>query len=99
MKTDTPRTNTIAHHGYSEAEMCLRLLDLCRELEREIEDCRSALQVIHTWATFRGGMMLDDRPSVARLCKRVLDDLSNGSDDRQLPAASRPESNHDENSG
>jgi hypothetical protein len=46
-------------------------------MQRAIEDCRSTLQVIHTWATFRGGMMLDDRPSTARLCKRVLDDLPN----------------------
>jgi len=50
-----------------------------KEMLRAIEDCRSALQVIHTWATFRNGLMLEDAPSVARLCKRVLNDLPNTS--------------------
>ena len=35
MTTDTPITDAIAHYGYSEAGIRLRLLDLCRELERK----------------------------------------------------------------
>ena len=48
-----------------------------KKLESALEDCASALRVIHTWATFRSGEMLHDRWSVAKLCKRVLDDLPN----------------------
>ena len=48
-----------------------------QKLEAALEDCASALRVIHTWAIFRSGEMLNDRWSVAKLCKRVLDDLPN----------------------
>ena len=48
-----------------------------KALQMALEDCRSALQVIHTWSSFRKGEMLDDRWSVGRLCMAVLDDLPN----------------------
>lgn len=38
---------------------------------RQLEEARSALRVICTWATFRNGEMLDPR-DVARLCRKAL---------------------------
>jgi hypothetical protein len=48
--SDTPRTDAIAHCGYSEAGIRLRLLDLCRELERERAGLREELDDWHNAA-------------------------------------------------
>ena len=42
-------------------------------LRRNLEDARSALKVIHTWASFRDGRTLNCK-DVIRLTRRVLDD-------------------------
>jgi hypothetical protein len=42
-------------------------------LERRCEAAESALKVLHTWATFRGGSTLSPL-SVSILCKRTLEE-------------------------
>jgi hypothetical protein len=42
-------------------------------LRRKLEDARSALKVIHTWASFQDGRTLNCK-DVIRLTRRVLDD-------------------------
>ncbi len=46
-------------------------VDVIKKLERRIENLSSALKVIQTWATFRGGEMLIPE-HVEKLCKQVL---------------------------
>jgi hypothetical protein len=41
--------------------------------KRRCEAAESALKVLHTWATFRGGSMLSPL-SVSILCKRTLEE-------------------------
>ena len=43
-----------------------------KRLEKQVETLESALRVIHTWATFRGGEALDPE-HVAKLCERTLE--------------------------
>ena len=43
-----------------------------KRLEKQVATLKSALRVIHTWATFRGGCALDPE-HVAKLCKRILE--------------------------
>ena len=67
-----------------------------KQLEAALEDCASALRVIHTWATSPNGVALNDARSVVKLCRRVLDDLTNAKlihgdpDGSNKPAAGAP---------
>lgn len=47
--------------------------DDCAELQRRLDQARSAIKVIHTWATFRDGQYLNPADTRA-LCRRVLDE-------------------------
>jgi hypothetical protein len=42
-------------------------------LQRQLERARSALKVIHTWASFRGGELLTPRDTV-NLCNKALEE-------------------------
>ena len=42
-----------------------------QRLLKEIKELKSALQIIHTWATFANGIALDTE-HVAKLCDKVL---------------------------
>ena len=45
------------------------VIQTCRKLEK----ARSALKIIHTWASFRGGEMLTEKPQdTADLCRKTL---------------------------
>jgi hypothetical protein len=57
-----------------------------------LADCEATLKTIHTWATFRCGEALNDRWSVAKLCKLVLNSLPN---DKRLASADENLNNHE----
>jgi len=62
----------------------LGIIGTCRKLE----DARSALNVIHTWASFQNGRALNCK-DVIRLTRRVLDDTEPNDPHQARAIASR----------
>lgn len=60
-----------------------------KKLEAALEDCASALRVIHTWATSQNGVALNDARSVVKLCRRVLDDIPDAESIRAVQDSGR----------
>jgi hypothetical protein len=76
--TDTPETDA----AWDESCPLKKLSDtekreFARQLEREREKLKSALKVIHTWATFRDGIELVPE-HVANLTSKALNLTNNG---------------------
>jgi len=43
-----------------------------KRLEKQVATLKSALRVIHTWATFQGGKALNPE-HIAKLCEKTLE--------------------------
>jgi hypothetical protein len=44
MKTDTPRTDSVAHVGYTADAYIAHMTQLCRAIERENAECRAIMR-------------------------------------------------------